>query len=93
MEKSSPLVLLHTFLSNLPVHSCVMFVLNVLVGGKRAFSRMFGSRVRFGKSRRYLWARSRGRGCSGLMLLGEIFVLNTCLVSVFRWKCLLFVGC
>ena len=30
LEKSSPLVLLHPFLSNLHVHSCVMFVLNVL---------------------------------------------------------------
>ena len=53
-----------------------------VVGGKRAFSWTFGSHVRSGKSRRYLWARSRGRGCNGLMLLGEIFVLNNYLVCV-----------
>ena len=53
-----------------------------VVGSKRAFSRMFGSHVRFGKSRRYLWARSRGRGCNGLMLLSEVFVSNNYLVCV-----------
>ena len=38
--------------------------------------------MRFGKSRRYLWARSRGRGCNGLLLLGEVFVSYNYLVCV-----------